>query len=247
MIKAVLFDQDGVIIDTERDGHRVAFNNTFREFGLDIEWDVELYHRLLQVGGGKERIRHYFEKYHTGAPPADLEELIKKMHEKKTAAFIDLLETMPLRPGIHRFMREVKAAGMKIGICTTSNEKVAHSIADGKLGDIGFDVLIAGDMVTKKKSDPEIYLSALAKIGVKPEECLVVEDSSIGVRAGRAAGCRVMATVNGYTKDEDLSGADFVVTCLGGENGEKAEFIGRGIRLEKPGIVSLGDVLKALS
>ncbi len=247
MIKAVLFDQDGVIVDTERDGHRVAFNRTFKEFGLDAEWDVELYHKLLQIGGGKERMKHYFEKIYTGKLPEELDGLVKKMHEKKTAAFIDILESMPLRPGVHRFMREIKAAGLRIGICTTSNEKVAHTIADRKLGDIGFDVLIAGDMVTKKKPDPEIYLSAMAKIGVQPGETLVVEDSSIGVRAGKAAGCRVLATVNGYTRDEDLSGADIVVTCLGDEGGEKAGFPGKSIPLAKSGIVSFGDIVKALA
>lgn len=246
MIKAVLFDQDGVIIDTERDGHRVAFNSTFREFGLPVEWDVELYHRLLQIGGGKERMRHYFEDHYTGKLPEDLDGLVQKMHLRKTAVFIDLLETMPLRPGILRFMREIKAAGLKIGICTTSNEKVAHTIADRKLGEIGFDVLIAGDMVSRKKPDPEIYSTALAKIGVGPRDCLVVEDSSIGVRSGRAAGCRVLATVNGYTRDEDLSGADIIVTCLGDEEGEKARFLGKSIPLARSGIVTFADIVKAL-
>ena len=247
MIKAVLFDQDGVIIDTERDGHRVAFNRTFKEFGLHVDWDVELYHKLLQVGGGKERIKHYFEKYHTGKKPEDLDGLIKKLHEKKTAVFIEILESMPLRPGIHRFMKEIKARGLKIGICTTSNEKVAHTVADKMLADIGFDVLIAGDMVARKKPDPEIYLSALAKIGVAPGDCLVVEDSSIGVRAGKAAGCRVIATVNGYTKDEDLAGADLVVSCLGDEAGEKAVLLAGKVPLKTPGVVTLGDLEKVIA
>jgi HAD superfamily hydrolase (TIGR01509 family) len=246
MLKAVLFDQDGVIIDTERDGHRAAFNATFKEFGLDCEWDVELYHKLLQVGGGKERIRYYFENHYRGKKPEDLEELIKKLHQRKTAAFLELLADMPLRPGIRRFMEEIKTAGLKIGICTTSNEKAAHAVAFERLGDINFDVVIAGDMVTKKKPDPEIYISALTKISVDPGDCLVIEDSGIGVRAARAAGCRVLATVNGYTREEDLSGAEFIVTCLGDEGGEKAEFLGKNIPLAQPGIIGLADILKAL-
>jgi HAD superfamily hydrolase (TIGR01509 family) len=246
-IQAVLFDQDGVIIDTERDGHRLAFNKAFRDFGFDVEWDVEFYHELLQVGGGKERIKYYFEKYYTGKKPEDLDGLIKKLHEAKTAAFIEILETMPLRPGIHRFMQEIQARGLKIGICTTSNEKVAHTVAEKMLADISFDVLIAGDMVSRKKPDPEIYLSALKKIGVAPENCLVLEDSSIGVQAAKAAGCRVVATVNGYTKDEDLSGADLVISCLGDEQGEKAVFLAGNIPLRKAGIVSLEDIERALA
>jgi HAD superfamily hydrolase (TIGR01509 family) len=240
--KAVLFDQDGVIIDTERDGHRVAFNAAFEEFGLDCRWDVELYHTLLRTGGGKERIKIFFEKYYHGTKPGDLDALIKKLHERKTAIFLTLLKDMPLRPGIYRFMREIKREGLKIGICTTSNEKAAHAVAYEKLGDIGFDVVIAGDMVSKKKPDPEVYLSALARIGVAAGECLVVEDSGIGVKAGAAAGCRVLATVNEYTRDEDLSGAHCIVTCLGDEDGEKAQFPGKAIPLEKEGIVSLRDI-----
>ena len=55
-IKAIIFDIDGTVIDTEKDGHRVAFNDTFREFGFDFAWDVDKYHELLQIAGGKERI-----------------------------------------------------------------------------------------------------------------------------------------------------------------------------------------------
>jgi HAD superfamily hydrolase (TIGR01509 family) len=247
MLKAVLFDQDGVIIDTERDGHRVAFNRAFAEAGLGCEWDEELYHRLLQIGGGKERIRHYFENLYHGKKIDDLDGLVKKLHERKTAIFLELVKTMPLRPGILRFMKEIKEAGLKTGICTTSNEKVAHTIARERLGDVPMDVLIAGDMVGKKKPDPEIYLSALAKLGVSGSECLVVEDSSIGARAGRAAGCTVLATVNGYTRDEDLSAAQWVASCLGDPGGEQAQFTGPALPLAHNGVIGIADIIKVLS
>lgn len=247
MLKAVLFDQDGVIIDTERDGHRVAFNLAFKDFGLDCAWDEKMYHQLLQIGGGKERIRHYFEQYYKGNKIASfeggLDALVKKIHEHKTELFIELVKTMPLRPGILRFMREIKTAGLKIGICTTSNEKVAQTIAFERLGGIAFDVLIAGDMVSKKKPDPEIYLSALAKLDIHGSECLVVEDSGIGTKAGSAAGCTVLATVNGYTRDEDLSAASWVASCLGDPDAEKAEFIGTAIPLAEPGVIGIGDII----
>jgi HAD superfamily hydrolase (TIGR01509 family) len=244
MFKAVLFDQDGVIIDTERDGHRVAFNAAFKEFGYDCQWDIGLYHKLLQVGGGKERIRYFFENFYKGKKPDDMDSFIKAIHERKTALFLELLDAMPLRPGIYRFMKEIKEAGCGIGICTTSNEKVARKVAGEKLAGIGVDLVIAGDMVTKKKPDPEIYLSAINKLGLQSGDCLVVEDSGIGVQAGAAAGCRVLATVNGYTRDEDLSPAALIVTCLGDEDGEKAEFVGKSISLAKPGILSFVDLAK---
>lgn len=246
MIEAVLFDQDGVIVDTERDGHRVAFNEAFREAGLGIEWDADLYHRLLQVGGGKERIRHYFETLHRGTVPEPLDALVKELHARKTDIFLRLLGAMPLRPGIRRFMREIRDRGLGIGICTTSNEKVARIVAGSMLADIGFDLVLAGDMVAKKKPDPEIYLTAIASLGVAAGSCLVVEDSAIGVAAARASGCRVLATVNGYTKDEDVWSADFVVSCLGDEEGERAEILSGSLMPAQPGVIRLGDILRAL-
>jgi len=224
MLEAVLFDQDGVIIDTERNGHRVAFNTAFEKCGYpEVVWDEELYHQLLQVGGGKERIKYYFEKFYGGdRTVTDIDEFAKEIHKAKTEIFVGMITELPLRPGIHRFMSELRDAGIKIGICTTSNEKVAETVANVILKDIPFDVVIAGDMVKHKKPDPEIYNMALEIMRIKPENALVVEDSHIGVTAAKRAGCLVLATYNDYTKQEDLSEADFIVSCLGDPGGEKA-------------------------
>lgn len=224
-LKALFFDQDGVIIDTERDGHRVAFNQAFQELGFRFQWDVEEYHALLQVGGGKERMSHYLHTKGFGVPvPPEAEaDLIKKLHLRKTAIFIELIESgrLPLRPGIHRLMKEAAAQGLKLCICTTSDEKAARAISSKMLKDIPFAFVLAGDIVKKKKPDPEIYLLALEKTGLAPHECLVVEDSANGIRAGKSAGIAVLATSNPYTEREDLSAADLVVTCLGDPDGEK--------------------------
>ena len=224
-IKGIFFDQDGVIIDTERDGHRVAFNDTFREFGFPFEWGVDEYHQLLQVAGGKERMKHYYQTRGFGAEvkPEELDDLIARMHKRKTAVFIELIESgrLPLRPGIRRFMKEIVAAGLKIGVCTTSNEKAAQAVATRILADIPFNFVLAGDVVSKKKPDPEIYNLALEKTGLKPDECVVIEDSRNGVLAAKAAGMRVVATTNVYTEKEDLHEADVVLTCLGDSDGEK--------------------------
>jgi len=224
-IKAVFFDQDGVIIDTERDGHRVAFNKTFKDFGYNFEWDAAYYHKLLQVAGGKERMKHHLKTKGFGVEikTEEIDDLIKKMHKHKTAAFVELIETgkLPLRPGVKRLMKEVNDAGLILGICTTSNEKAANAVVSGMLKDIKFDFVLAGDIVNNKKPDPEIYNLALEKSGFKPEECLVIEDSRNGVLAAKAAKMNIVATTNLYTEKEDLSAADIIVSCLGDDGGKK--------------------------
>jgi len=245
-LKAIFFDQDGVIIDTERDGHRVAFNQAFREFGYNFQWDVDEYHALLQVGGGKERMKHYLHTkgFGVAVPPGAENDLIKKLHLRKTAIFIELIESgrLPLRPGIHRLMKEAAARGLKLGICTTSDQQAANAIASGILHDIPFAFILAGDVVKKKKPDPEIYLLALQKSGLAPHECLVVEDSSNGIRAAKSAGIPVLATSNPYTEREDLSAADIVVTCLGDFQGEKGLLRKGGRGLNHDGVLTLNQL-----
>jgi HAD superfamily hydrolase (TIGR01509 family) len=222
-LKAVFFDQDGVIIETERDGHRVSFNNAFKEFGLNIEWDVESYHELLQVGGGKERIKFYFQKMGLSNPDYDKDPdvYIKMLHTRKTELFTGLIKAgkLPLRPGVRRLMEEINSRGAFLGICTTSNEKAAEAVEKYMLQGIKIDLLLAGDVVKNKKPDPEIYQMALEKFGVSSANAFVVEDSRIGVLAGKGAGIAVIATVNGYTINEDVSSADIVVDCLGDYDG----------------------------
>ena len=250
-LKAVFFDQDGVIIDTERDGHRVSFNETFQEFGYSFEWGVDEYHELLQISGGKERMKHYLQTKGFGKPvaPEEVDDLIARMHKRKTALFIEMVESgrLPLRPGIHRFMREAMAAGLKLGVCTTSNEKAANAIAYQVLKDVTFDVVLAGDVVEKKKPAPDIYNLALEKTGLRPEDCFVVEDSRNGVLAGKAAGMRVLATTNVYTEKEDLSPADVIVGCLGDPAGEKAVLRKGPAEVVRDGVVHVEAIVRAFS
>lgn len=246
-IKAIFFDQDGVIIDTEKDGHRVAFNQAFKAFGYDFAWDVEKYHDLLRVSGGKERMRQYFkeEALFTDKSEDELLDHIKSLHKTKTGLFIELIESgaLPLRSGIKRFMEEGVSAGLTLGVCTTANERSANAIAKGMLGDIPFKFILAGDVVSKKKPDPEIYLMALEKTGLRPESCLVIEDSRVGVLAAKAAGMHVVATTNVYTENEDLSEADIVVSCLGDPEGEKGTLQQAKMKLDYDGVLRVDQLI----
>jgi HAD superfamily hydrolase (TIGR01509 family) len=245
-IKAVFFDIDGVIIDTERDGHRVSFNMTFKEFGFTDEWSVDYYHELLQVAGGKERMKHHWQTkgFSRPVPESEIDELIKAMHKRKTEIFVDLIESLklPLRAGVHRFMQEAMRSGLKIAVCTTSNEKAAKAVTEKALPDIKFDLVLAGDVVSKKKPDPEIYNLALTKTGLTPDEAFVVEDSKNGLAAAKAAGIRVVVTTNGYTEKEDVSAGDIIVSCLGDPEGEKGRL--RKGDLKFDGVLHVDQVVK---
>jgi len=220
MIKALIFDCDGVLVDTERDAHRVGFNLAFKEFGIDAEWDVELYGKLLLVAGGKERMRAYFDEY--GWPEsAQTDEakdaLILDLHKTKTRITSELVADLPVRPGILRIIDEAIAAGVKLGVCTTSNPKFIDAVLDlfGPERKAAFDFVYAGDVVAKKKPAPDIYLLALETLGLPAKDCMVIEDSRNGLLAATGAGLPTLVTMSTYTVDEDFTGAVKVVPELG--------------------------------
>eukprot|EP00897_Mesotaenium_endlicherianum_P004140 jgi/Mesen1/3754/ME000205S03014 len=227
--EALLFDCDGVLVDTERDGHRISFNQAFQEKGLDVTWDVELYGELLKIGGGKERMTHYFNEqgWPANAPAGDAErkDFVAGLHKQKTALFMDLVETgaLPLRPGVARLVDEALASGVKVAVCSTSNEKAVSAIVRVMLGsERAAQILIfAGDVVPKKKPDPAIYTLAATTLGVDPSRCVVVEDSHIGLTAAKAAGMTCVVTKSGYTADEDFGKADAVYEEIGDAPAEK--------------------------
>jgi HAD superfamily hydrolase (TIGR01509 family) len=219
-IKALIFDCDGVLADTERDGHRVSFNKAFKAKGLDAEWDVPLYKKLLEIAGGKERMKYYFDENGWPDNVSDKDAFVKELHKLKTDLFMELIASgeLPLRPGVARLVDEAIAKKIKLAVCSTSNERAVNLVVEKMLGKkrkSHFNAILAGDIVSKKKPDPEIYNLALKILGLKPEECVVVEDSRNGLLAAKAAGMHCVVTTNGYTENEDFSEADLVVPELG--------------------------------
>lgn len=218
-LAALLFDVDGTLADTERDGHRIAFNQAFAAAGLDWDWSVDLYGALLTITGGKERMRHYLQHYRPEHPPV-ADSVIAALHKAKTAYYTQLLAQgrIPLRPGVARLLHEARAAGLRLAIATTTTPENVTALLIHALGPESlswFEVIAAGDIVPAKKPAPDIYHYALAQMQLDPAHCLAFEDSANGIQAAAGANLATIVTVNAYTADHDFSSALTVLSDLG--------------------------------
>jgi HAD superfamily hydrolase (TIGR01509 family) len=223
-VPALIFDCDGVLADTERDGHRPAFNQTFAEAGLPVRWSEEEYADKLRIGGGKERMASlltddFVREHGLPADPDGQRELLAEWHRRKTATYKEMVRAgrLPGRPGIARIVDEALAAGWSLAVASTSAEESVRAVLEHVVGaDVAAHFAVfAGDVVPAKKPDPAIYLLALERMGVQADDAIVVEDSRNGLLAAVGAGLRCVVTVSGYTAQEDMSEALLVVTSLG--------------------------------
>lgn len=231
----LIFDCDGVLADTERFGHLPAFNATFREFGLPVQWSPEEYGRLLQIGGGKERMATLLTPAFVASAglPEDPEQLageVARWHTRKTAIYTEMVVQgkLPPRPGIRRLIGDAQDARWTLGVASTSAEASVRAILDAAVGPQRagrFDLILAGDVVSRKKPAPDIYCLAIERLGAPLGEVLVIEDSRNGLLAALGAGLRCLVTVSDYTAYEDFGGATMVVTSLGDPGGERTRIL----------------------
>lgn len=218
-LSALIFDVDGTLAETERDAHRVAFNETFAEYQLDWYWSESLYGDLLNVTGGKERLKFYVEHYLSHLPPPS-DSFITALHRKKTERYQHLITHahLPLRPGVRRLIEEAHQKNLSLAIATTTSLHNVITLLERSCHPIPvhwFKVIAAGDMVRDKKPAPDIYDHALKELGLPAKECLAFEDSQNGLRSAMGAHLRTIITVNDYTQDEDFTGALVVLNHLG--------------------------------
>ncbi len=221
-LQALIFDVDGTLAETERDGHRVAFNAAFAEVGLDWVWDAALYGELLEITGGKERLHHYIDRYRPDlGPHADAGVLVRRLHAAKTAHYLRLVADggLPLRPGVAALIQEARGAGLRLAIATTTTPENVTTLLTSTLGPASidwFEVIGAGDIVPRKKPAPDIYTWVLEQMRLPAAACLALEDSDNGLRAGLAAGLPTVVTVSEYTRGHSFAGAAAVLPDLAG-------------------------------
>ena len=216
-LRGLFLDFDGTIAETERFGHRVAYNRAFAERNLAWHWDEALYADLLRVAGGKERLRFFLGRDHPELHDAAArEQLIDELYRAKVEHFTALAPRIPFRPGVQRLIGEAHAAGLRVAIVTTGSRAGVQSLLaqDAALSEM-FDLLATNESVEKKKPAPDVYEWALAQLDLAPEACVAVEDSHVGVCAALAAGIATLVTVSDYTAREDFTGAAAVLSSLG--------------------------------
>ncbi len=246
---ALIFDCDGVLADTERNGHLPAFNATFAEFGIPVQWSDADYAVKVQIGGGKERMASLLTPDFVAATGLPTDEggqrdLLAAWHKRKTALYTDRIQSgaLPARPGIARLVAEAAAAGWQLAVASTSAEPAVRAVLEHAVGaDAARFSVFAGDIVAHKKPAPDIYLLALRALGIDPDQAVVIEDSGNGAQAAVAAGLRTLVTVSGYTAGEDFTGASLVVSSLGDEL-EPARVIADPLGLAPGPLITLATV-----
>jgi HAD superfamily hydrolase (TIGR01509 family) len=254
--RALVFDCDGVLADTERYGHLPAFNATFAELGLPVRWSETDYAAALRIAGGKERLASLLtpELVAAAGLPADRDGQLAEVarwHRRKTEIYVEMVAAgrIPARPGVGRLAAEARAAGWRLAVCSTSAEPSVRAILAMAVGpDVAPEVLVlAGDVVARKKPAPDIYELAIERLGLPRPSIAVVEDSRQGLLAAVGAGLTTIVTVNDYTRDEGFDGAALVVTSLGDPDGERVTVLVDPHGVHPGAWITLGDVEACLA
>lgn len=205
--RAVIFDVDGTLVDSERHGHRVAFNAAFTAAGLPHRWGAEEYGRLLRITGGRRRIAAWLEE--TGLGTEEAAVLAASLHKDKTERFRVLVEQgrIPARPGVHDLIGRLAGVGVALAVATTGSREWVEPLLAGLFEPGTFETVVTGTDVPLLKPDPAVYHDVLARLGLRPEAALAVEDSENGLRAALGAGLQCVVVTNDYTSGQDFTGA----------------------------------------
>jgi HAD superfamily hydrolase (TIGR01509 family) len=211
-LKALLWDVDGTLAETERDGHLVAFNRAFEACGLPWRWSQAQYGELLRITGGRERLMFDMNQRADAPPPAERDAVARAVHAKKNAFYAELVATtgIPLRDGVLALMQQCRERGVRMGIATTTSRSNVDALLRVHLGERWADqfaVTVCGEDVQRKKPDPEVYVKALRALAIGPLDAVAIEDAPGGVAAARAADIPVIVTRSAFFAQAPIDGA----------------------------------------
>ncbi len=227
MLSAILWDVDGTLAETERDGHLVAFSRAFEALNVPWRWSEERYGELLAVTGGRERLLHDMQGQERA--PADLEErrsLALKVHRLKNELYAGIVAggELPLREGVRELLLDCEQAGVRMGIVTTTSRSNVEALLKTHLGkdwESRFATVVCAEEAPRKKPDPQAYHLALEALRVRPQEAIAMEDSPAGASAAQAAGVPVIVARSYYFAATECRGALAVGPSLGSIEGWK--------------------------
>ena len=199
-LRAVFWDVDGTLADTEMDGHRPAFNAAFDELGLPIHWDPELYSRLLAIPGGLRRVRTYLSERDLSVS----DETLLDLREIKRRHYLSRIQQghVGWRPGVRRLLHALDKADVPQWIVTSSGYPSVMALLEAGGEDLPrFAGIITSDDVSEGKPSPAGYRLALQRSGCPAADGLAVEDSGVGLEAARAAGLACLLTPSPWDRD----------------------------------------------
>jgi HAD superfamily hydrolase (TIGR01509 family) len=220
VLRALIWDVDGTVAETEADGHRVAFNRAFESLGLPWRWDVPLYGQLLHVTGGRERLLAFMAGCRDApAPGSERDLLVAELHRRKNRCYADLVAAGALRerPGVRRLMQACREEGVALALATTTSASNVEALFASLFGSPwrkGFAAVVCAEDAPLKKPHPQAYVLALERLGVRADEAFALEDSPNGLQAAVAAGVRCGITRSVYFVDAPFAHARFVCDDL---------------------------------
>ncbi len=203
MIKALIFDMDGLMIDSER-LYFQAEEDMAKQFGVQLREET-----LWKMMGTKpiEGLAIFVKDLQLPISAQEALDMRNKVMRKKLQT-----ELEPM-PGLFHIL-ETFFNRFKLAVCTGAQEEFLNIVVDSLKIRNKFDVLQSSDGIVKGKPEPEIYLKTCKKLRVNPQDCFVLEDSANGVTAGKKAGCTVIAIPSEYTQSQDFTSADFIASDL---------------------------------
>jgi HAD superfamily hydrolase (TIGR01509 family) len=221
MIKSILWDVDGTLAETERDGHLKAFNQAFEALGLPWRWSELRYGELLAVAGGRERLLHDMQSQRPALThPQERQALAERIHHLKNELYARIVARgeLPLREGVRELLDDCERARVRLGIVTTtsrSNVEVLLKTHLGKDWESKFATVVCAQEAPKKKPHPQAYLLALDALKLRPHEAVALEDAEAGIAAAQAAGVPVIVTRSHFFAQLKSEGALAVGPSLG--------------------------------